>query len=69
MKYPYPIKNGANTRNTNKFYLFFYHDHGHDTKECHALKKKIEKSIIKGYFHQFMRKETKPENKRTKVYT
>jgi hypothetical protein len=69
MQYPYLIKNGANTRNTNKFSLFFYHDHRHDTKECHALKKKIEKLIIKGYFHQFMKKETKPENKRMKVCT
>jgi hypothetical protein len=51
------------------FTLFFYHDHGLDTKECHALKKKIEKLIIKGYFHHFMKKETKLENKRTKVCT
>ena len=39
MQYPSPMKSEVNTRNPNKFY-FFHHDHEHDTKECHVLKKK-----------------------------
>jgi len=36
------MKSGSNMRNHNKFYLF-HHDHGHDTKECQALEKQIER--------------------------
>jgi hypothetical protein len=39
MWYPPPMKSGINTKNPKKFY--HYHCvHSHDTKECHAMKKK-----------------------------
>jgi hypothetical protein len=60
MQYSFPMKNGANTRNPNNFYLF-YCDHENDIEECHALKKEIERLMAKSYLHQFVRKEKQPE--------
>jgi len=40
MQYLPFIKNDSNTRNPNKFCLF-HHDHGNETKECHARKNEM----------------------------
>jgi hypothetical protein len=40
------IKSGTNTRYHNNFLPFY---HGHDIKECYALKYKMERLIIKDH--------------------
>lgn len=56
-----------NTRKLNKF-CHFHCDQYHDIKKCHALKKKEnERLIIRGYLHQFMKKEIRSKHERKEV--
>jgi hypothetical protein len=57
------MKSLPNTRTSNKNCLF-HKDKGHNTKECYALKNKIERLIIKGYLHQFLKKDSHSKPKR-----
>jgi hypothetical protein len=59
------MKNGTNMRNPNMF-CPFHLDHDHEVEECHALEKKIEIFIIKGYLHHLVKK--KDEHGRKEVY-
>jgi len=59
MWYPPPMKSGINTKNPKKFY--HYHCvHSHDTKECHAIEKKIKILIFIGHLQQFIKNEIQP---------
>lgn len=57
------MKSPPNTRTFNKNCLF-HKDKRHDTNECYALKKKIERLITKGYLHQFLKKDSHPKLKK-----
>lgn len=67
LKYLPLIKSGLNTKNPNKFYIF-YHDHRHDTEKCHPLTKKLERLISKGCLQEFIKDEIQYDQIRKTSY-
>ena len=55
--YPSPIKSHPNTC-TSKKYCLFHKDRGHDIEDCYIQKKEIESLKVKGYFSQFLKKDS-----------
>jgi hypothetical protein len=62
------MKNGSNTRISNKF-CFFPHDHEHNTEGCHALKKintDFPRISLKVFF--FLKKNPEHERKQDCIF-
>ena len=55
--YPSPIKSHPNT-GTSKKYCLFHKDRGHDTEDSYVQTKEIERLKVKGYFSQFLKKDS-----------
>jgi hypothetical protein len=44
-----------------KKYCQFYKEKGHDTRDCYALKKEMERLLTQGYLKQFLKKDPPQE--------
>ena len=66
LKWPEKMKGDPNKRNWNK-YCRFHRDHEHDTDECFDLKQQIENLIRQGKLRNFLGRDYKDENLKTKV--
>ncbi|XP_022843352.1 uncharacterized protein LOC111366903 [Olea europaea var. sylvestris] len=61
LKWPSRMKSPPDTRDRSK-YCEFHRNHGHTTKDCHALQRKIEALIKRGFLKNYIGHDKRPRN-------
>jgi hypothetical protein len=66
LQYPLPLKPNPNLKFSKK-YCQLHRERGHDTEDCNALIKEVERLLAQGYLIPFLKKDPSQDRERDKV--